>query len=77
MSEIMSKMTSKEQKYNFLTKYQTFDPFSPKYQTKYQTDQSTKWLSKVPNFWDLVPKIPNLTSLTLYRLTPAALPPFY
>ena len=47
----------------FLSKYQTFGPSSPKYQTKYQTHQSTKCLSKVPNFCDLVSKIPNLTSL--------------
>ena len=56
----------KDKNATFWTKYQTFDQFSPKYQKKYQTDQSTKWLSKVPNFWDLVPKIPNLTSLSRF-----------
>ena len=52
----------------FLSKYQTFGPSSPKYQTKYQTHQSTKCLSKVPNFCDLVSKIPNLTSLVRWSV---------
>ena len=32
----------KDKNATFWTKYQTFDQFSPKYQKKYQTDQSTK-----------------------------------